>query len=95
MAERPPPELSAVELLLRIQPQATWVGERLEVQYLATLQPADAPQPERPDPVAPWGHDLTSAEVSEAAEAVRRAEPGERHSALLALIDRITGQRGG
>lgn len=95
MAERQPPDLSPVELLLRIQPQATWVGDRLEVQYAATLQPANAPEPERPDPVAPWGHDLTSASVTAAAEAVRLAAPGERHAALLALIDRITGQPDG
>lgn len=90
MSERTPPDLQAVELRLRIQPQATWVGDRLEVQYFASLQAADAPSPRSPDPVAPWGHDLTSAAVREAAEAVRRAAPEERYPRLLALIELVT-----
>jgi len=31
MSDPLPPDLDPMELLLRLQPQATWVGERLEV----------------------------------------------------------------
>jgi hypothetical protein len=101
MAERESPELPPVELLLRLEPQARWVGERLEVQYLASLRPAGAPAGEaqpaqgRPDPVAPWAHRLAGADVEAAIDALRRAAPEQRYQRALALIARMTGAADG
>jgi hypothetical protein len=97
MAERETPELPPVELVLRIEPRARWVGERLELQYLASLRPAGAPAsaaepgPARPDPVAPWAHRLAGAEVEAAVDALRRAPPERRYERALALIACVTG----
>jgi hypothetical protein len=101
MAERDRPELPPVELLLRLEPRARWVGERLEVQYLASLRPVGAPAGEaqpaqgRPDPVAPWAHRLAGADIGAAVDALRRAAPEERYERVLALIARMTGPADG
>jgi hypothetical protein len=61
----------------------------VQVHYAATIDPLGE-EAEEVVEGSDWGHDTESVAVREAAQAVHDAEPGERHAAILALIEQVT-----
>ena len=91
-----PASLQGACFSIRLSPLATpQTDGSLQVHYTATIDPIEAnaagdSAPDTAVPTAPWGHDLSSAEVLQAAEAVHAAAPAERHAAILTLIEAMT-----
>ena len=87
---------SGVLFRLRVAPLALpQTDGTLQVSYTAALDPLAAvndptQQSDTAVPTAPWGHDTESDVVLAAADAVRSADPAERHAAILDLIAAVT-----
>lgn len=92
-----PKSLQGACFSIRLSPLATPQSDgSLQVQYTATIDPIEdslggsGDVPDTAVPTAPWGHDLTSPDVLQAAEQVHAAAPEERHDAILRLIEAMT-----